>query len=307
MTLHQLRLFVAVSQYRNITIASSKLFISQPAVSRQLKLLAEECRVRLYRIHGRGIELTSAGKTLLNNVKPLLERFDDLERFGATPMENRNGVLTIGGSHTPSAFLLPAVVSGFKKTHPKVQIVLRCASSPEVEKMVVNSEVEFAFITAPSHLPDLFYKTCREDELAVFASKVHPLAMKLKDCLSLEEIARAPLVVKRERSCQEPFLKFFRERGLSPNIAVECELPQMVLAAVKGCAGIGILIRDAVEAELKDGVLRIFEVPEFRVGANTFATYKRGMLLSRDAQDFLRLASRQIRKLPNRASPLKAA
>ena len=81
----------------------------------------------------------------------------------------------------------------------------------------------------------------------------------------------------------------------------------MVLAAVKGCAGIGILIRDAVEAELKDGVLRIFEVPEFRVGANTFATYKRGMLLSRDAQDFLRLASRQIRKLPNRASPLKAA
>ncbi len=307
MTLHQLRLFVAVSQYRNITMTSSKLFISQPAVSRQLKLLAEECRVRLYRTHGRGIELTSAGRSLLNNVKPLVEKFDELERFGAVPTGSRDGVLTIGGSHTPSAFLLPSLVSLFKKTHPKVQLVLRCASSPEVEKMVLNSEVEFAFITAPSNLPDLFYKTCREDELAVFASAVHPLTMKLKRCMSLEEMARAPLVVKLKRSCQEPFLECFREKGLSPNIAVECELPQMVLAAVKSCAGIGILIRDAVEAELKEGTLRIFETPDFRVGANTFATHKRSTLLSRDALDFLRLAGRQIRKLPNRTSPLKAA
>jgi len=304
-TLHQLRLFVAVSQYRNITKASSELYISQPAVSRQMKLLAEECRVRLYRSHGRGIELTTAGRSFLNNVKPLLDRFDELEKFGAATTESKNLVLTIGGSHTPSAFLLPSLVSHFKKSNPNVRIVLRCASSRDIEKMVLYGEVEIAFITAPSHLPKLFYKTCREDELVVFAPAKHPLTMK--QCLSLEELSQTPLVVNRERSYQEPFLVCFRERGLSPNIAVECDLPQMVIAAVKTSAGVGILIRDAVDAELKEGVLRIIKTKDFKVGANTFATYERGALLSTNATNFLRLADRQIQKLPIRTSSTRAA
>jgi len=306
-TLHQLRLFVAVSKYQNITTASRNLYISQPAVSRQLKLLAEECRVRLYRIHGRGIELTTAGRSLLNNVTPLLDSFAELERFGTETRGSKNGVLTIGGSHTPSAFLLPSLVAVFKKTHPKVHIVLRCASSRDVEKMVLNSEVDLGFIIAPSRFPDLFYKTCRKDEFAVFASVKHPLAVNPKRFLSLDELALFPLVVKRGQICQEPFLKCFRDRDLSPNIAVECESPQMVATAVKTCAGLGILIRDVVEAELKDGSLKIIKANHFKVQANTFTVYRRKTLLLDNAFDFLRLVTEQVRKLPIRSSPLRAA
>ena len=129
----------------------------------------------------------------------------------------------------------------------------------------------------------------------------------MEQCLSLEELSQTPLVVNRERSCQEPFLECFRERGLSPNIAVECDLPQMVIAAVKTSAGVGILIRDAVDAELREGVLRIIKTKDFKVGANTFATYKRDALLSTNATNFLRLADRQIQKLPIRTSSTRAA
>lgn len=305
MTLHQLRLFVAVSQYRNITKASNKLYISQPAVSRQLKQLADECRTRLYRAHGRGIELTTAGRSLLNDVMPLLDRFDELEKFGIGTRKGKARVLSIGGSHTPSAFLLPSLVSLFKDTHPKVQVVLRCASSRDIENMVLNSEVELAFVTAPSRSPNLSYKICRTDELAVFASVKHPLAVKR--FLSLEELAATPLVVKRERSCQEAFLKCFREHGLYPNIAVECELPQMVLAAVKTHAGVGILIRDAVEAELEEGGLRIIKTRDFNVAANTYVVHKKGAFLSSNAIDFLRIVNKRMRNLPTRTAPLEAA
>jgi DNA-binding transcriptional LysR family regulator len=236
---------------------------------------------------------------------PLLDRFDELERFGIGARTGKARVLTIGGSHTPSAFLLPSLVSIFKETHPKVQVVLRCASSRDIESMVLNSEVELAFVTAPSRLPNLIYKICRADELAVFASVRYPLADRR--CLDLEKLAAIPLVVKRERSCQEAFLKCFRERGLFPNIAVECELPQMVLAAVKARAGLGILIRDAVEAELKEGGLRIIKIKDFSVAANTHVVHKKGSVLSSNAIDFLRIVNKRMRDLPMRTAPLEAA
>lgn len=288
MTLHQLRLFAAVAEYQNVTKASYDLHISQPAVSRQLKLLEGECGVKLYGVNGRGIELTSDGKLLLDEVKPFLAQFEKLQIFkrrGNPKLET----LTIGASTTPSASFLPSLISLFKNTHPGVQIVLRTNTSHAVEKMILSSQVEAGFITAPSYLPALSYEPFYEDELVVFMSRKHRLARR--EQLSIEELAAVPLIIKRGPQCHAEFFGCLSQRGLQPNIVMECEFPQIVMAAVRTCMGLGMLYRQVLKRELSDGSVKLIKISKLKLKGGVFAVFSKSKPLSRPVYDFFNLAN----------------
>jgi LysR family transcriptional regulator, glycine cleavage system transcriptional activator len=80
MTLHQLKVFQAVSQHLNITKASKELRISQPSVFQQVKFLEDSYGTKLYRKTGRGIELTEEGRLFRLEVEEILRRVDSLEK-----------------------------------------------------------------------------------------------------------------------------------------------------------------------------------------------------------------------------------
>src|SRR5713226_3301490 len=79
MTFHQLKIFTATAKHLNMTKASRELHVSQSCISQQLKLLEEECRVKLYNKIGRGIELTEKGRLLLIDVEPILHQIKKLK------------------------------------------------------------------------------------------------------------------------------------------------------------------------------------------------------------------------------------
>ena len=73
MTLHQLRIWIAVAKRQSMTKAAAELHIKQPSVTQQVKLLEKEYRLKLYEINfGRGIELTQAGRIFLRYAKKIL-------------------------------------------------------------------------------------------------------------------------------------------------------------------------------------------------------------------------------------------
>ena len=74
MTLHQLEIFLAVAKHLNVTRAADDMHINQPSVSQQLKLLEENCGVKLYKMMGRKIELTEKGRLFLNEATAILNR-----------------------------------------------------------------------------------------------------------------------------------------------------------------------------------------------------------------------------------------
>jgi len=80
MTLHQLKVWIAVAKRLSMTKAAAELHIKQPSVTQQVKLLEKEYRVKLYNVNGRGIELLPAGKLLLKYAKRTLSQVDNLER-----------------------------------------------------------------------------------------------------------------------------------------------------------------------------------------------------------------------------------
>jgi LysR family nitrogen assimilation transcriptional regulator len=107
MTLHQLRIFEAVAGCLNITKASRTIRISQPSVTKQLRLLENECGMKLYVKTGRGVVLTDAGRTLRVAAKPILEQMEVLRgQFAKGTIKD----FVIGSTPSPASFCLPAVL-----------------------------------------------------------------------------------------------------------------------------------------------------------------------------------------------------
>ena len=115
MTLDRFMVFAAVAKHQNVTRASEQLHISQPAVTKQLKLLEKNYNLKLYKRIGRGIELTESGQVFLSDVKAILKRYERLrENITAAPATAKVETLTVGGSHSPSVHLLPSLLARFK-------------------------------------------------------------------------------------------------------------------------------------------------------------------------------------------------
>ena len=129
--LNQLRCFVTVAEELNISRASARLRISQPAVSRQLRDLEEELRVELFRREKNGLKLTPAGNTFLAHARDLLRRSSDAVSKMAAFREPAKETLTVGYIAPVLSSVLTPALRSFSHTHPEAEVVLKELSPGE--------------------------------------------------------------------------------------------------------------------------------------------------------------------------------
>ena len=283
MTLQQLRIFRAVVKTRSITHAARELRISQPSVSKQLRLLENEYGVKFHVRVGQGIELTEEGQRFWTGADPILQQLDGLRAtFGGS--ETSSSPLTIGASQSPSASLLPAALKIFAKIYPNVSFILRTADSRALEQLVLNSAIEIALITAPFDHPEIVVEAVRSQKVTAFVSFKNPLAKKAK--LTSNDIFKAPFIVKMGGRIE----KLLKQDGRELNIAMRCESTSAVKGAVESGLGIGLLPHDNVEHGLKTGYFKSVRIPYLKKFAvQCFVIYRKGVPLSRIGENFLAL------------------
>jgi DNA-binding transcriptional LysR family regulator len=292
MTLHQLRIFECVVRHLNITKASAVLHISQPSVSQQLKLLEEEFGTKLFIRLNQGVELTPEGEEFFTGIRPLLAEAENLEqKFKGKPKANDTAPLIVGGSHNVSVNVLPKLLMALKERHPSVQLILEANESRIMETRLLNSEVEIALITNPSHRAELVYEPYEEMEVVAFCLPTNPLARKK---LTLKELVERPLVLRSGGRTE----RMLTNLGYQLNVAFRCELSGAVRAAVRIGMGVGILYRNAVASRVARGNLKLINVPELKeMGVKSFIIYDRRKPLAPMAQEFLQIL-REKRSLP---------
>jgi DNA-binding transcriptional LysR family regulator len=305
MTIKQLRIFSATARYGNLTKASHELRISQPAVSKQLKLLEEEYRTKLFIRVGRGVELTDAGRAFLHNADAILTPLERLKKdLSFSQPISKNEPLAIGGSHGASAVFLPSVLGTFRKSHPDVSVILRTNRSRALENLLLKSRLEIALISQPPRSSFLKAEPYRRQKLVAFVPMKHPLAKKRQ--LSAPELFRYPLVLNgggRERiSTSEKFLTEI-PGGSKPNVVMRCESPLAVKTAVRNGMGVGILFEDIVQHEVKEGQFKILKLPATRLESTTYLIYHKDRPLSANARDFLNLLEQWRQVSSTRPAP----
>jgi DNA-binding transcriptional LysR family regulator len=293
MTLHQLKIFEAVAEHLNITKVSRKLQVSQPSVSKQLRLLEQEYGLKFYVKSGRGIKLTQEGQLFQVTVKPILEQVEGLKRtFENRVAEGRAKSLVVGSSPSPAAFFLSAVLKSFVELHPTVHPTLRTGYPHAIKEMILNADVEIALtITLPDH-PQIIAEPIHSEEIVAVVSSRHPLAKKGR--LNEAELAQAPFVIMKGGRIAEEIEKM----GLKLNVVMWCDSVEPIKEYVQAGLGVGLFYRGSAEAGLREGYFKVIEIPRLKnIRVTYFVIYRKGIPLSTNGQDLLTLL-RQWSKKP---------
>ncbi len=172
--LRHFRSFVIVAEEGNIGRAATRLFITQPALSRQLQQLEEELGVALLVRVPRGVELTDAGRELLDKARAALDAAEQALTIGK-PVEP-SGRLAVGvaiAGHRDHWFELG---DAFTARYPRVDVEIYTALSELLQRQVVAGELDVGIVLEPNRLPGLSYQLVRAESLLVWMHAAHPLA-----------------------------------------------------------------------------------------------------------------------------------
>jgi DNA-binding transcriptional LysR family regulator len=253
----RLQVFHAVAKHLSFTRAADALFMTQPAVTFQIKQLEEQFSTRLFeRRHG-SISLTPAGELVLAYAEKILALSDEMDTRLSEMTGEMRGPLLVGASTTIAEFMLPRVLGEFNALYPQVRARLIVANSESIESRVAEHTIDVGLIEAPAKLTGMSSQICCEDELQVICVPDYPLAEFAKlgpaDLVDYEFISREPGSGTREITDA-----YFRQHGIAPDsLKMQMELgsPEALKGVVSTGLGYAIVSRAVAAKETLLGEL----------------------------------------------------
>jgi len=241
MELRQLRYFVAVAEDGNISRAAKRIFLTQPALSRQIKSLEDEIGQCLLERQAHSIRLTPVGEALLREARELLQHAEQVvERVRAAGSGVR---LRVGYAPSLAAGLLSAAVENFTQAHPNARVELFDLSTEEMLEGLENDKLDVALSVGQQRgTRGLKWTPLRRAPWQLVVNRNHPLARRSQ--VTPAEVAREPLLVFCQRDYPEYWdviTGWLRHHKLRPQIAGEYDGLESLMAAVESGLGVALL------------------------------------------------------------------
>jgi DNA-binding transcriptional LysR family regulator len=294
----RLQVFHAVAKHLSFTKAAEALFMTQPAVTFQIRQLEEHFNTRLFdRAHGR-IALTPAGQLALDYAERILGLSTELDTRLKEMSGQVAGPLLIGASTTIAEFLLPQVLGEFKARYPAVVPRLFVANSEAVQGRIVERSLDLGFIEGESHLPSLITDVCCDDELQVVCAPSHPLA-KLKSIAPKALMEHAYVSREPGSGTREVVDSYLQKAGVAPDalqVVMELGSPEALKGLVATGLGFTIMSRAIAALEVKLG--RLVQVPlSPRLTRHLSVVYPKERFHSRVVNSFVQFAKERLAAL----------
>lgn len=253
----RLQVFHTVAKQLSFTKAAELLFMTQPAVTFQVKQLEEHFNTRLFeRSHGK-ISLTPAGELALDFAERILNLTGEMEARISELTGQVSGPLMIGASTTIAEYMLPRLLGEFKQRHPDTQARLTVANSETIENKVADHTLDIGLIESPSHHPNLVTEICCEDELVLICAPFSDLA-KIAS-VSPQQVADHPYISRESgsgtRECIDDFLRMNGVNLDEVNVVMELGSREAIKGAVAAGLGVAVVSCTTVIKEVKLGEL----------------------------------------------------
>lgn len=270
LSLRDIRAFIAVAQTGSFTRAATRLHLSQPALTVQIRRLEETLGTRLFDRNSRNVALTPVGRDLL----PLLQKsLHDMEHVLADARAlsgGASGTVRIACLPSFAASALPDLIRDFRAELPDVSFQIRDVVASVVDALVRNEDVDIGLTGgteaagqtgAADTALDVLYEG--EDRLVAVCPKRHPLARRRT--VRLADLLRTPLVLTaRGTSVRAVVDAALADADTSPTIACEPTYMMTAVAMVRGGLGVTILPASAREMRAEvDLVARPVDDPRF--------------------------------------------
>jgi LysR family transcriptional regulator, cys regulon transcriptional activator len=301
--LHQLRYLAAVAQSGlNITAAAQKLHTSQPGVSKQIKLLEDELGFQIFTREGRALtRITPAGQQVIERAMRILQETQSIKNLSKELANEDRGNLAIGTTHTQARYVLPAVVSEFRKRFPQVRLHLQQGTSEQIAEMVAQDRIDFAIATgSENRFADLTVLPCYRWHRAVVVPKTHPLASQGR--LTLKALAAHPIITYSfSFSGPSSLHEAFAKADVVPDVAITARDSDVIKTYVRLGLGVGIVASMAIDDSETD--LVEIDTSDLFPAHVTWIGFRRGGLLRKYQLDFMQLfAPHLTRRVIERAA-----
>jgi LysR family carnitine catabolism transcriptional activator len=238
-SLSSLRLFLQVANSLSFSETARQANLSQPALSRTIRLLEEDLGVRLFDRNSRNVALTPAGAALLPTVERLTADFDQAFRELNQTFQGIKGRVLVGALPSMSANLLPKVIAKFRETRPQVEVIIRENLSEGLLQNLQERMIDFAISTPPVGVAGIEFQPLIEDD-CVLVCRPEDLD-GIPDPAPWSIFADRPSIGMESRSSVRVMTDAaFARAGVNVTRRYECTL----LATAGGCinAGIGIAL-----------------------------------------------------------------
>lgn len=294
----RLQVFHAVAKQLSFTKAADVLFMTQPAVTFQIKQLEEHFNTRLFdRGHGK-ISLTPAGDVVLEYAERILALSSEMDVRLSEMTGEIGGSLLVGASSTIAEFMLPRILGEFKSAYPKVRARLVVGNSETIETRVAEHTIDIGLIESLSHQPNLNCEACCDDELVVVCSPKFPLA-RFKE-VTPAQLLEYPFVSREPGSGTREFTdEYLRQAGVAldkMNLVMELGSPVALNGVVETGLGFSIVSRAAVAASQRLGDLVAIPLKP-RLNRTLSLIYPKEKFRSRVVTAFVEFASTRMAAL----------
>ncbi|WP_373395923.1 LysR family transcriptional regulator [Algoriphagus halophilus] len=273
-TIHQLQIFLKVVQTRSITKASEELFMTQPAVSIQLKNLQDQFEIPLTEVIGRQLYITDFGREIAQVAERVIQELDNITYKTQAYQGILTGRLSISSAST-GKYVIPYFLSGFMELHTGIDLVLDVTNKSRVIESLKNNETDFALVSVvPEKLPV-------EEELLI-ENRLYLIGNQdFRD-------EKKPLIYREEGSATRSAMeKYFEEHQGKQRKRMELTSNEAVKQAVIAGLGYSIMPMIGIHNELENQELFILESVDLPIKTEWRLIWLKGKKLSPISQAFL--------------------
>jgi DNA-binding transcriptional LysR family regulator len=273
----RMHVFRTVARHLNFSRAAEELFLTQPAVTQQIKALEDELGVSLFDRSGGRIQMTAGGKALVPFAEQMKTLSDEALAAVAGAYGQQSGELALGASQTIAQYLLPTWVAGFLKAHPKVRVTATTGNTDTIFEELVAGRIHLALIEGPDKRKDIHIEPFMQDHMVLVVPASHEWADRKIDVAALKS---EPLLMREfgsgSRRVIEQALAAAGLKTKDLRIGMELDSTEGLLSAVEAGLGVTFVSRWAVRNQLALGTLKLAHVKDLKLSRRFSLAYSAG-------------------------------
>jgi DNA-binding transcriptional LysR family regulator len=283
---NQFRVFYHAAKHLNFTVAAGELFITQPAVTSQIKSFEAFCNLKLFKKKGRRVYLTDEGKSLYAYAAKIFKYEKEIENTIDDMRELKRGILSLGTTKAYARYFMPLMITTFHKSYPNIKIQLNEGSSQDMIHSLLDFKIEVAVIARVEDNPEVHFFPFSREEMIVIVSSDHLL--NRKKTITFKDLSTEPFIMKEKGSGTRKLVEeLFEAEQCTPDILMETSNTEFIKQLVQRGEGVSFVVREAVATELKEKMLASVPLEGPKVYLDVNIAYLKDQVLSPPANAFV--------------------
>lgn len=269
-TLQQLRILKAVATEQNFTKAAKLLYLSQPSLSKQIKMLEDNLDMILINRENHKISLTENGQVFLQYAERILALCEESCRALVDLKNGERGNLIVGASQTIGTYLLPRVLALFAQQYPQINLKVQVNSTRVIAKNIVNREIDIAIVGGdiPYELKkNLLVESFVEDEFSLIVSKDHPFA--LKPLITKDDLYHLKFITLNSNSTIRKFIDNILTQNQIQTKQLKIIMQLNSIEGIKTAVSLGLgaafVSSSAIEKEIQLNTIQILKIENIKI------------------------------------------